>query len=182
MKKLICLLMCAGLFASCGNMNNNNAANERMAANKAKMQRFYDEVMNAHNVNALDSFCTADFIDHNPDQGHSGKGIDDLKAGFKEFFSAYPDIHVSTNFMIAEGDTVMAYLTMTGTNSGPMGPTMPATNKKVSVEGMDMIAINGDKAAQRWGFFDSRKWMADLGMGGPPPPPADSPKPAEDKK
>jgi hypothetical protein len=36
---------------------------------------------------------TADFIDHNPDQGHSGKGIEDLKAGLKEFFTAFPCSH-----------------------------------------------------------------------------------------
>src|SRR5258706_2351422 len=104
----------------------------------------------------IDSFCSADFVDHNPDPGRSGKGSDDWKASSKDFFTAYPDIHVTTNFMIASGDTVMAHVTMSGTNSGAMGG-MPATNKQVNIDGIDVIVIKDGKAAERWGFFDTMK-------------------------
>lgn len=161
MKKLI-YIVAAVMFASC-NAPKNNEMNTKADAQKAGVQRFYDEVLNAHNVAMVDSFCMPDFVDHNPDQGHSGKGIDDLKAGFTEFFTAYPDIHVTTNFMMADGDKVMAYVTMTGTNSGSMG-NMPATNKQVNIDGIDVISLKDGKATERWGFFDNMKMMQQLGM------------------
>jgi len=161
MKNLIYIFVSAVIAVSCTTATNSGGAN--IEANKAKTQAFYDQVINAHNVDAIDSFCAADFVDHNPDQGHSGKGIDDLKASFKDFFTGFPDVHVTTNFMVAEGDTVVSHVTMTGTNSGAM-MGMPATNKQVSVDGVDIIVVKDGKAVERWGIFDNMKMMRDLGM------------------
>ncbi len=182
MKNLIFLLFSLCLLASCSNMGNSNARAVREAANKARTQQFYDQVFNGHNLNLIDSFCVADFVDHNPEVGHDGKGTHDLKAQLTDFFKTFPDIHVTTNFMVAQGDTVVAHITLTGTNIGAMGD-MPATNKKISVSGIDIIAIKGRKAVERWGFFDNQKMMADLGMGmGAPPPAAEAAKPMEPAK
>jgi predicted ester cyclase len=169
MKKIFLLVAVVGMLSSC--MNNNTATNNKAAASKAKVQRFYDEVIIAHNTAMIDSFCTAEFVDHNPDQGHSGKGIDDLKASFKDFFTAFPDAHVTPNIVVAEGDTVMALLTMTGTNSGPMGP-MPATNKQISIQGTDILIIKDGKATDRWGVFDNMAMMTQMGMMPAPGAPA----------
>jgi steroid delta-isomerase-like uncharacterized protein len=161
MKKVTCLLVIiAAIIYSC---NTGSMAGMDTDANKARVQSFYDQVINAHNTAIIDSFCTADFTDHNPDPGRTGKGSDDLKASFKDFFTAYPDIHIKTNFMIAEGDTVMAHVTLTGTNSGASG-NMPATNKQINVDGVDVIVLTNGKASERWGFFDVQKMMQQLGM------------------
>src|SRR5258705_354922 len=114
MKNLIYILALSGIIASC---TNPNKMYNRSAANEQKLQRFYDEVVNAHNPAMVDSFCTAEFTDHNPSPNHSGKGLDDLKAQFKEFFAEFPDIHMAPNMIVGKGDTVMAMVTMTGTNS-----------------------------------------------------------------
>ena len=160
MKKLFLLSALAGIMTSC---MNNNAVDNKAAMNKAKTQRFYDEVINAHNPAMIDSFCSADFTDHNPDPGFSGKGIEDLRANFKAFFIGYPDIHITTNMMVANGDTVMTMLTMTGTNSGPM-MGQPPTNKQVNIGGTDILVIKDGKAFERWGYFDNMKMMQQLGL------------------
>jgi steroid delta-isomerase-like uncharacterized protein len=184
MKNLIFLLFILGMFAACDNAGHAHmTVNDHRADHKARVQQFYDQVINAHNVAMIDSFCHDNFVDHNPDMGHSGQGVADLKAQFTEFFAAFPDIHASVNFMVAEGDTVVSHLTMTGTNTGPMAG-MPATNKKISISGVDIVSIKDNKATERWGFFDTQKMMADMGMGmgAPPPAPADTTKTMEMKK
>lgn len=153
--------MIAGILTSCSSTNNND--HMKAESNKARILKFYEEVLNAHNPSMVDSFCVSDFIDHNPDQGHTGKGLDDLKAGLKDFFTAFPDINIKSNFMIAEGDSVMSHITMTGTNSGPM-MGMPATGKQVSVDGVDILIMKDGKATERWGYFDMMKFMTQLGM------------------
>ena len=162
MKKILCLFSLAAIIFSCNN-SSDKSSSDNSAANKAKAQQFYDQVINGHNAAMIDSFCTADFVDHNPDPGHSGKGIADLKAAFTDMYAAFPDVKVNTNFMVAKGDTVIAYVTMTGTNSGPMG-TMPATNKPFSINGIDIIVVKDGKATERWGVFDSMAMMSQLGM------------------
>src|SRR5258706_3789724 len=138
MKNFACVFFIAAVIFSCNTAPATGGMNTD--ANKARVQSFYDAVINAHNISMIDSFCTADFVDHNPDPGRSGKGSDDLKASFKDFFTGYPDIHVKTNFMIAEGDTVMAHVSLTGTNSGAFG-NMPATNKQINIDGIDVIVL-----------------------------------------
>src|SRR5258705_1220328 len=173
MKNLIYILIIAVCVASCSNMAD-KAAETKASAAKDRVAQFYEKVVNAHNVDMIDSFCTADFVDHNPDQGHTGKGIDDLKAQFRDFFAGFPDIHMTPDFMVAEGDKVVTHVTMTGTNSSAIG-NMPATNKSVNVEGIDIIQVKGDKASDRCGMFDSMKMMAQLGMMPPPGAPAEPP-------
>jgi len=133
--------------------------------NKALAQRFYNEVMNSHNVARAKSFLTNDFIDHNPSQGHTGKGLDDMTAQLNEMITALPDLHVTADLMVAEEDKVVAYLTIAGTNTGPFG-NMPASNKPVKINGVDIVHIKDGKATERWGVFDDLSFMTQLGMAG----------------
>lgn len=131
--------------------------------NKELLESFYDEVMNSHNVAKIKSFCAADFTDHNPNPGYSGKGLDDLAAQLNEMFISFPDLHVTSAFMVAEEDMVVAYLTMTGTNSGSFA-NMPPTNKTVKINGIDIVKIKDGKATEHWGVFEDLSMMTQLGM------------------
>jgi steroid delta-isomerase-like uncharacterized protein len=130
--------------------------------NKALARRFYNEVLNSHNLAGLKSFVTTDFIDHNPSPGHTGKGLDDLTAQLNEILTALPDLHVTTDLMVAEEDKVVTYLTMTGTNSGPFG-NIPATNKPVKFNGVDIVQIKDGKASERWGVTDDLSMLTQMG-------------------
>ena len=133
--------------------------------NKALTRQFYNEVLNAHNFAGMKSYCSAEFIDHNPSPGHTGKGLDDLVSMFDEMLKAFPDFHTTVDLLIAEDDMVVAYLTVTGTNSGPFA-NMPATNKSVKINGIDIIRIKDGKAVERWGVFDDFSMMTQLGITG----------------
>ena len=169
MKKMIYFFVLAGIIFSCSNPTVNSMS-KKTSENKALVQRFYNEVLNAHDIAMVDSFCSADFLDHNPDPGFTGKGIADLVGQFNNMYKTFPDMHVNVDFMVAEGDTVVSYLTFTGTNSGPMGD-MPATNKSVKANGIDIIVIKGGKGIERWGIFDQLSVMSQLGMMGSGAPP-----------
>ena len=65
--------------------------------------------------------------------------------------------------MWADKDMVIAHYTMTGMNSGPMGE-MPATNKSVNVNGVDIVRFENGKAVEHWGYWEEMKMMQQLGM------------------
>src|SRR5438045_4101269 len=68
------------MMSSCSKKNDQaNGAMSLQDSNKAGTKGFYEDVMNAHKMDAIDKYCSADFVDHNPDPGHSGKGIADMK-------------------------------------------------------------------------------------------------------
>ena len=79
------------------------------------------------------------------------------------FKTAFPDISVTMEDMIAEGDKVVGRMTMTGTNTGEfMG--MPAANKKISIEEIHIARIVIGKMVERWGIADEMVMMTHLGQ------------------
>ena len=99
--------------------------------NKALFRRFIDEVMNKQNVDAIDDFMSADYVEHNPPPG-MGPGSAGMKQMMGMFFSAFPDLISSVEQLVAEGNVVVGVMTTTGTQRGEfMG--IPASGKKFSI-------------------------------------------------
>ena len=128
---------------------------------KAMMQRFYDEVLNAGNVEAMRELCTPGFIDHNPDPGQEPT-LEGVIASFRQMRAAFPDMAVTVHDMIAEGDKVVSRVTMTATHEGDF-QGIPATGKQISVDLIDMVRFEGDRAVERWGQYDALGFMQQLG-------------------
>lgn len=163
--------MALALFSSCAKNNGSGAAAGGMSlqdSNKAGTKGFYEDVFNAHNPNAVDKYCTADFVDHNPDPGMTGKGTAELKKAFTGWFASFPDMHVTVDQMVAEGDMVTAVCTFTGTMKGDMMGAK-ATDKPFKVTAVDVMHIKDGKATDRWGVFDAMGMVMQTGMQMPPP-------------
>jgi predicted ester cyclase len=87
--------------------------------NAATLQRLYDEVMNAHNVDAADELITIDRPDNDPTfppEFTAGR------AGFKKLMmlliGAFPDLRFTTELMVADNDLVSAFTKVSGTHPG----------------------------------------------------------------
>ena len=112
--------------------------------NKALFRRFMDEVMSKRNVDAIDDFMAADYVEH-----HTWPGVEPGTAGMKQmmgmFFSAFPDLTTTVEQLVAEGDKVVGVMTTTGTHRGEfMG--IPPSGKKVSFTEFHMVRIVNGKA------------------------------------
>ena len=130
--------------------------------NIAVARKFYEEVVNKHNVDMIDSFASSEYVEHQYDTHFDGdlKGI---KKAFSHYFNAFPDIQVKVNFIIAENDLVVAQITTTGTNAGSIYGR-PATNKKVEINGVDIIRFRHGKAVEHWGYAEEGKMLTQLGL------------------
>lgn len=179
MKNFLIVLLVAGTFAAC-NMggSKNNATDDRIAKNKAGMQKFYDEVFNKHNPAMFDSCVTADYVEHEIQPGYPPTR-EGTKKHFADFFAAFPDINCKINFMVADTSYVVVQCTVTGTNTGSM-MGMPATGKKMNVEGVDIVRFVNGKGVEHWGYREEMKMMMQMGM--MPDMGGDNAKMKEDKK
>ena len=158
MKKALALGL--GLALMTSGLASAKDAKSTAEANKEKLKGFYKEVFNAHNPDAISNYCTDKFVDHNPDPGQK-QGMEGLKAAFKGLFAAFPDIHVSVEQVVVEGDLAVARITMSGTQKGEyMG--MPASGKHFKMGGIDIVKIKDGKATDRWGYFDGAAMMEQL--------------------
>jgi len=162
MKKIFFLFAGIALLASCKNNSASGGDSDRLSKMKARTQAFYDKVMTGHNVALIDSFCSPDYVEHTTDPGYPPTR-DGLKKNFTDLFAAFPDLKIKVNFMVADSDKVVTYYTFTGTNSGPM-MGMKATNKTVSVNGVDILTIKNGMATEHWDFNDQMAMMMQLGL------------------
>ena len=125
-----------------------------LEANKAIVQHYVDEIQNGHSLDTLDSIFAEDFVDHMASSGGLFVGgMDGLKRGYATFLNAFPDLHVTVEDLIAEGDKVVAYKTLTGTHRGThLG--IPATGKRVQYQIISIYRIKNGKIAEYWGLQD----------------------------
>lgn len=130
--------------------------------NKALVQRFLDEVISKGNPDAADTVCSANFTWH----GGSTGEVTDLVT-FKQlvapFFTGFPDLAVSSEEMIAEGDKVMSRYRWHGTQRGAFFG-IPATDKQVTVTGISMYRIADGKIVEEWWQEDLLGLMQQLGV------------------
>ena len=80
-----------------------------LEANKVLVQGFIEEVMNAGNTAAIADFCVA---------GSMFAG--GLEGQIKAMKTAFPDLHLAVDDIVAEGNKVVVRMTMKGTNTGPL--------------------------------------------------------------
>lgn len=131
--------------------------------NKAVVGKFYEEVFNKGNINAIDQICDPKVVDHTPAPGQSGKGVAALKESMAELRAGFPDLKITVEDVVAEKDIVVARFSAVGTHKGTfMGA--PATGKKISVQGLDMIRVKNGKAKEVWHYGNEGMALMQIGV------------------
>ena len=131
-------------------------------ANKASVRRFYDEVFNKKKRAAIDEFIDPNQVDHAAPPGTPG-GLAGAKQTIGMYLTAFPDLHFTVEDMIADGDKLVARLTVRGTQQGAfMG--IPPTGKHVTVTAIDISRMAGGKSVEHWIEMDTLGMMQQLGV------------------
>jgi len=89
--------------------------------------------------------------------------LKDFKQKESEWYDAFPDMHVTIDDMVAEGDKVAVRTTWTGTHKGEiMG--IPPTNKKVTISLITISRIAGGKIVEEHVEYSALDLMRQLGL------------------
>ena len=131
--------------------------------NKDQLQRLYDEVINTGDMDRADLYITPDRPDNDPNlPPEMTQDREGFKLFFRMFRAAFPDAKFANEFMVAEGDKVMAIGSMEGTHQGEFFG-MPATGKHFKVRNIDICRFNTEGLiAEHWGLFDRATMMQQL--------------------
>ncbi|MEF2977497.1 ester cyclase [Subtercola sp. YIM 133946] len=130
-------------------------------SNIALQQKFGDAV-NSGELGVLVDLVAGDAVDHDPAPGQE-PGPAGYQAFFGEMITAFPDLHIEVERLVANDTDVAFAYTLTGTHEGPlMGH--PATGKPVSVRGMQISRFEDGKLVERWGSSDQHGMLEQLGL------------------
>jgi steroid delta-isomerase-like uncharacterized protein len=134
--------------------------------NKAAVRRFYQEVINGRNPDALDELLVPDGVDHT----FGSQSTEQAKRFFAMVYQAFPDLHAEVHDVIAEGDLVAVRSTYTSTHQGEfLG--IPATGKQTTTNGVEYFRMQDGKQVEHWGGPDTFSFLVQLGvMPGPGAP------------
>lgn len=130
-------------------------------ANLSAQEAFGDAV-NSGDFDAFERLVAADSVDHDPAPGQ-GPGPDGYRAMFTELRSAFPDLHIEVEHLVATDDEVAFAYRMTGTQQGLLRG-FPASGKTVSIRGMQISRFDGGKLVERWGSSDELGMLTQLGL------------------
>lgn len=114
-------------------------------------RRVFDAV-NRGDEAALDDLLTEDVLDHNPIPDQA-PGL----AGFKQWLryvrEVFPDVHVTVEDVISQGDRVGGRVTWRGTHRGTLAG-VPGSGRPVEFTAIHIVRFENGKAAEWWGVAD----------------------------
>jgi steroid delta-isomerase-like uncharacterized protein len=127
-------------------------------ANKALIREHYDATANVYRPAAIERQVAPDFVDHSHPEIIGPEGV---KAQIKALRIAFPDLTVTIEDMVAEGDLVAVRGTWRGTHQGAFCG-VPAIGRKIAFSGMVFWRLSGGQIRERWGLVDTPTLMRQL--------------------
>ena len=131
-------------------------------ANKAVARRYNAEIVNQGNLALIDELFSADSIYRGPNFPEL-RGREARKQYFASLRSAVPDLHVTLDELIAEGDKVVLRWSLTGTHRGEF-QGIASTGKKVSISGISILCLTSGMITDEFQEWDSLGYMQQLGV------------------
>lgn len=130
--------------------------------NKTVIRRYIEDVVNRGDLDLVDELYAEQVMFHmpfSPEPLHGPESIKQTVAGFRTAFS---DLSLKIEDLVAEDDVVVAHLTASGTNDGEM-MGMPATNQPARWSLVHLITFKDGKIIEDRAFVDRMGLMEQLG-------------------
>lgn len=129
--------------------------------NKQLVRRWFEEVWNQKNASAIDRMFDSEGKSHGVPTGAVLTGIEQFKEFHRTYVGAFPDMQFELNDVVAEGNLVAVRWTNTATHLGnELG--IPATGKRVTLEGSSFLLIRNGKIFEGWNQMELLGLMQSL--------------------
>jgi predicted ester cyclase len=135
--------------------------------NKALARRIPVEAISEGNLAILDEVLAPDHVSH-ADPGVLPSGSAAMRRQLAELREAFPDIRITIEDQLVEGDRVATRFRAEGTHRGPLrtpqGMTVPPTGRPVRFWGISIDRIAGGRIQETWFIEDTSRVPEQLGL------------------
>lgn len=129
---------------------------------KTAARNFIEKGLNQKDLTALDEYFSPKLTDHALPPGLPS-GLEGRKIFASALLAAFPNLHVNTEDLIAEGEKLVIRYTVHGTHNGElMG--IPATGKQISISGIAIDRFENGQSIEHWEIIDQLSLMQQLGV------------------
>ena len=125
------------------------------------MHRWFDEVWNNRRESAVDEMFAEDGIGHGLGP-EPIRGPAEFKKFHRAFVSAYPDLKVTVEDSLVDGDKIAVRCRVTGSHQGE-GIGLAPSNQPVEFTGMTIVRLKDGKIVEAWNEFNFMQMYQQLG-------------------
>ncbi len=128
------------------------------------LHRWFEEVWNKRREDAIDEMFAEDGIANglNDAKGNPIRGVEGFKTLHRAFLSAYPNLQITVEDVITEGDKIAARCTVKATHEGE-GLGIAPTNQPIEFTGLTIVKLKDGKIVEAWNEFDFMKMYSQVG-------------------
>jgi steroid delta-isomerase-like uncharacterized protein len=131
--------------------------------NKAVVTRLVESI-NTGALDRLAELVACDVVDHNAVIFMQPEGPGGVEEGIRMLLVGFPDLRIDVRQLIGEADTVVARLTVAGTNLGEYRGLPQPTNQRFEIEAVAIFRLAEGKVAEVHGTADRLGMLVQLGI------------------
>ncbi len=131
--------------------------------NKELVRRSNEELWGEGNLDIIEEYVAEEYVEYNTAAPEPIRGREGYRKNVEMVHEAFPDLEVTTEDLIAEGDKVVTRYTLSGTHDGPMWGIEP-TGKEVEFEGISIGRLEDGQVVEGWSNIDVFGLMQQLGV------------------
>jgi steroid delta-isomerase-like uncharacterized protein len=131
--------------------------------NKTAVRRLFDELWNKGSLPVADELIAPTYTHHDASTPDVGRGPESEKKRVMHHRNAFPDMRLTIEDIIAEGETVIARWSCRGQHKGELNGFAP-TGKQVAITGVTIARFVGGKMVEGFVDWDALGLMQQLGV------------------
>jgi steroid delta-isomerase-like uncharacterized protein len=130
--------------------------------NVTNSRRFFADVCTAGDLDAIDDLVTDDVVhrDRDAEEYHGPEGVREWISGYRH---AFPDLRVTVQEQVAQGDTVVTRWATEGTHRGDLWG-VPPTGKCFTITGVTIDRFFEGRIAESKESWDALGMLQQLGI------------------
>jgi predicted ester cyclase len=129
---------------------------------KTVTRRIVEECWNKNNPKLAEELIASNAPTHDPSDP-SLRGPEGLKTQIALYRGAFPDLRMTIDSQVCEGDMVCTRWTARGTHRGPLMGMAP-TQRQATVTGIEIDRVQNGKIVERWIQWDQMGMLQQLGL------------------
>jgi steroid delta-isomerase-like uncharacterized protein len=122
----------------------------------------YQALWNSRDLDVIDEVVAEDVVVHDVVHGDL-YGRDGMRQLVTAFQAAFPDLELTIEGQVAEGDTVVTRYSLSGTHDGDALDVAPS-GKRVTLAGVNVSRFEGMQIVEVWEAWDALRLVQDLGL------------------
>lgn len=131
---------------------------------KARLREYVEECWLAGDLDRLEEFVAADYVEHNPATPHDIEGIEGHRANIEQFRETFPDMSIELERIVSDGNKTAQLMTCRGTHRGEF-MDVPPTGQSVEFQAVGITVWEDGKMVEDWSQVDMLGIMDQLGLG-----------------